>query len=182
MIAELMKALLDFLKLAPRYLVPILIADSLLLFTGEQFLKTLGMFEFAQNYRPILGLIFILVVSILIVYPLQWAGSMISAEFRQRKLDRRIPERLNRLTEDEKQILRFYILNQTRANTLRIQDGVVHGLVAEGIIYRSAAIGNLSGGFAHNISDPAWNYLNENPRVLDGRNSATRTDREENPW
>jgi len=51
-------------------------------------------------------------------------------------------KRLHGLTEDEKQILRFYIINQTRANVLRIDDGIVKGLESAGIIFQSSNIGN----------------------------------------
>jgi hypothetical protein len=88
-----------------------------------------------------------------------------------------ITARLNRLTEDEKQILRYYFAKQTRANNLRVDDGTVQGLVADGIIYRSASLGTMYGGFAHNISDIAWDYLIMNPNLLEGETNFYRTDK-----
>ena len=91
-------------------------------------------------------------------------------------------ERLNRLTEDEKQILRFYLAENTRANMLRIEDGVVQGLKADGIIFQSASLGNVLEGFAHNISDFAWDYLHINPHLLDGTTNTYRTDKRRRLW
>jgi len=90
--------------------------------------------------------------------------------------------RLNTLTEDEKQILRFYIANNTRANSLKIDDGVVQGLANAQIIYRSASMGDLLRGWAFNISDFAWEYLNKNPHLLNGITNTYRNDRDSYSW
>ena len=84
--------------------------------------------------------------------------------------------RLENLTESEKAILRYYVINGTRTNVLKIDDGVVGGLVSTGIIYRAAAMGDLMDGFAHNISDFAWDYLSVNPHLLDGKTNDVRND------
>ena len=85
--------------------------------------------------------------------------------------------RLHRLTEDEKQILRFYFAKGTKANVLRFDDGVVQGLASAGIIYMSAPIGNMFEGFAYNISDFAWDYLHEHKELLAGTTNTSRTDK-----
>ena len=71
---------------------------------------------------------------------------------------------------------------QTRSNTLRIDDGVVNGLVAKGIIFRAASMGNLLEGMAHNIGDFAWDYLHENPHLLEGITDIARTDKRRSMW
>jgi hypothetical protein len=91
-------------------------------------------------------------------------------------MDLGIIDKLNSLTEDEKQILRYYIAKDTRTNVLRVDDGVVQGLVAAGIIYRSANVGNILEGFAHNITDLAWDYLYVHRDVLQGTTDLYRTD------
>ena len=72
---------------------------------------------------------------------------------------------------------RYYIANKTRANKLRISDGIVTALEADGIIYRSSSIGALVTGFAFNISDVAWDYLNKHPELLAGETDDWRTDK-----
>jgi Na+/phosphate symporter len=177
MLTETTKALLEFLKLTPRYLIAFFVMASVLLFCPEEFLKFIGVLELAKDYRAVLGLAFVVTGVLLFI---SFASALVTAikrMARKRQFKRRVTERLNGLTEDEKEILRFYIAFNTRANTLRIDDGVVQGLVASGIIYRSASLGNALEGWAHNIHEFAWDYLQKYPILLEGTSNATRTDR-----
>ena len=142
----------------------------------EKSLKQIGVSTFADEYRPILGLCLIVTVSLFIVSI--GADSLSSAKrwWRKQHFKRGVINRLNRLNEDEKQILRYYYAHQMRANSLRVDDGVVQELVAEGIIYRSAQVGDIVEGFAHNISDVAWDYLNKHPDLLVGKTNTYRND------
>lgn len=180
--AEIAKTVFEFLKLAPRYLIALGVMASVLLFASEEFLKFIGVFELAQNYRPMLGLALVVTVSLFAVSVSAAGIALVKRWWRQRRLYGRIAERLNCLTEDEKQILRFYIAENTRANTLRIEDGVVQGLKADGIIYQSASLGSVLDGFAHNISEFAWDYLQVNPHLLDGTTNTYRTDKRRSRW
>jgi hypothetical protein len=171
------KSALEILKLAPRYLVSLGIVAAFFLFVPDKTLKWFGIFDFAQHYRAwfaiafiVTGVLFAVDRSITVFGWIRHKKAV--AEFSEARL-----ERLHRLTEDEKQILRFYFAKQTRANLLRIDDGVVQGLVSSGIIYRSTQLGNMIEGFAHNISDFAWDYLHQHPELLDGTTNFYRTDR-----
>jgi len=176
MISEMAKTFLEFLKLAPRYLIALGIIAAFLLFTDEKFLKFIGVFEFTQNNRPILGLVLVVTVVLFVVSVFADTFSFVKSWWGKRQSYRRVTDRLNRLTEDEKQILRFYIAKNTRANMLRIENGVVQGLISASIIYQSASLGNVLEGFAHNISDYAWDCLHEHPHLLDGTTNTYRTD------
>jgi hypothetical protein len=96
-----------------------------------------------------------------------------------RKARRNIVKRLHELTEDEKAILRYYVLNQTKTNVLRYHDGVVQGLATAGIIYLASSTGSLIQGIAYNISQVAWDCLNKDKRLLDGASGYARTDQVE---
>lgn len=180
--SEIAKTLLEILKLAPRYLVAFGVVSAFLLFVDEKLLKFIGVFEFAQNNRSMLGLTLIVTVALFVVSVAADAIAFVKGMWRKRKIYRRITERLNRLTEDEKQILRFYVEKKTRANVLRYDDGVVQSLVSDRIIYQSASLGNVLEGFAHNISDFAWDYLHVHPHLLDGTTNTFRTDKRERYW
>ena len=182
MISEIAKTFLEFLKLAPRYLIALGIMAAFLLFTDEKLLKFIGVFEFAQNNRPMLGLALVVTVALFVVSVSADILSFVKGWFGKRHFYRRVTDRLHRLTEDEKQILRFYIAENTRANMLRIEDGVVQGLQSDGIIYQSASLGNVVEGFAHNITDYAWDYLHVNPHLLNGTTNTYRTDKRESYW
>jgi hypothetical protein len=182
MIAEAAKSFLEFLKLAPRYLIALGVMAAFLLFASEEFLKFISVLEFAQNNRPMLGLTLIVTVALFAVSIAADGISIAKGWWRKRDFYRRVTNRLNCLTEDEKQIIRFYIAKQTRANVLRYDDGVVQGLVSDGIIYQSASLGNMLEGFAHNISDFAWDYLHVHPHLLEGTTNTYRTDKRESYW
>jgi hypothetical protein len=177
MLHEIAKTFLVFLKLAPRYLVAFGVAAAFLLFSSDQTLKRLGLFEFTQNNRPMLGMILVGSVTLFGVWVAAGLMNWVRRWWLKRKFHRHVIERLHRLTEDEKEILRYYLAANSRANTLRIDDGVVQGLVADGLIHRSASLGNMVEGFAHNIDDFAWDYLHVYPHLLEGRTRMARTDK-----
>lgn len=182
MFTEAAKTILECVKLAPRYLIALGVMAAILLFCGEGYLKFIGVFQFAQDNRSMLGLTLVVTSSLFAVSLMADAIAAIKRKWRRRNFYRRVIDRLNRLTEDEKQILRYYFAKQTRANSLRIDDGVVQELEAEGIIYRSTSLGNMLDGFAHNISDIAWDYLHIHPHLLSGMTKTYRTDKQPSYW
>ncbi|MGD0200137.1 MAG: superinfection exclusion B family protein [Bryobacteraceae bacterium] len=177
MLSEMAKTLLEFLKLAPRFLTALGFAAGLLLFSNEHFLNRIGLAEFVQKYRFVLGLTLVISVALLAVHVTLFVLRGVRRWWTRRGIDRRVIARLHNLTEDEKQILRYYLVKDTRANMLRVENGVVQELASEGIIYRSASMGNMLEGFAHNISDLAWDYLHLHPELLDGTTNLYHTDK-----
>lgn len=173
---EIVKSLLELLKLAPRYFIAFGIAAALMLFSNDDTLQRFGVFDLAKNYRPWLGIIFILSLTMILITLINQTAKWIRKFHRERIFFKEIIERLNSLTEDEKQILRFYIAKQTKTNFLRIDDGVVQGLVSAGIIYRAANFGDIR-RFPYNISEIAWDYLNINQSLLVGTTNSWRTDK-----
>ena len=175
--ADYIKSIIEIIKLAPRYLIAIGIAAAFLLFGREEFLTSIGLKKFTDDYRAWLGIAFISTISLFGVYGATEIISFFRRKIIKRRIRKHIINRLNRLTENEKQILRFYYFQNTRANTLGTDDGIVQGLVADGIIHLSASLGNQFEGFAHNITEIAWQYINENPHILEGTTNFYRTDK-----
>ena len=180
MFAQLAKTVLELLKLGPRYLMPLALFIALfcgiLLFGPKEFLQRIGAFEVAEDHRSWIGVIFLASFSLLLVcigvYAVQ-KGKRWLFRIQSRRI---VKERLHSLTEDEKQILRYYIYEKTKTNVLQIGDGIVNGLESSRIIFRSTNAGSLIGGFSYNITDFAWDYLNKNQRLLDGETNIHRTD------
>ena len=176
------KTALEILKLAPPYLVSLGIIAALFLFAPDKMLKWLGIFHFVQHYRSSFAIAFIVTAVLFAVDRTIAVVGWIGHKKAIAKVAKARLERLHRLTEDEKQILRFYFAKQTRANGLRIDDGVVQGLVAARIIFRSTQLGNVLEGFGHNISDFAWEYLHDHPELLRGTTNTYRTDKQFDDW
>lgn len=177
MVGSITKNLLEFLKLTPRYLVSLGIATSFLLFSPKNVLQYLRIYNFTQDYRQWISILLILSVALLAVSIAIEAMQVIKHWWNKKKFYNRMSKRLNNLTEDEKQILRYYIANQTKSNVLKFDDGIVQGLVAKDIIRRASSLGNLLEGFPYNISEFAWEYLNEDPWILEGTTETCRTDK-----
>ncbi|MBE0449071.1 MAG: superinfection exclusion B family protein [Actinobacteria bacterium] len=182
MFEELAKSSFELLKLAPRYLISVALISGALLFFSESWLERIGLDSFAKDNRQWLGLTFLVCIILWGVAVISDCWGWLSNKIFQRKVEKHIIRRLNSLTEDEKQILRYYIAMNTRANMLKVDDGVVQGLVADRIIYRSASMGNILEGFAHNITDLVWDYIHENPKILQGTTNFYRTGKRERGW
>jgi hypothetical protein len=154
--------LLDWIKLSPKYLLPIFLASAVLLFANGEFLEHTGLQEIRTQYRPWVGGIFL--VSTLLLASHFINELLPRARKRYGKFTRlkHAKRRLHDLTPEERDILRGYIIGNTRTQYYRsLDDGVVDGLEAERIIYRTSI-----NGWAYNIQPWAWKYLNEHPELL----------------
>jgi hypothetical protein len=179
MLERIIKLVLQILELAPRYLVSLAIAAAFLLFGSENWLKRIGVYDFTQNNRQWVGLALVVFTILFIVNRsipiINWTRDRIA----KAKRSKRVLQRLHSLTEDEKEILRFYITKKTKTNRLYAEDGVVVGLETAGIIYRASPLGTASITFAYNIPELVWDYLQQNPCLLTGITRKYRTDVEE---
>src|SRR5438270_12605024 len=101
MLSEFAKSSLEFLKLAPRYLVSLGIISGFLLFSSTHTLERLGVLDFTQKNRPWLGLIFIVASALFGVSFCIDVFHWLRRWWRRRAAFLRITRRLHRLTEDE---------------------------------------------------------------------------------
>ena len=177
-----LQSFLDAVKLPPRYLAAIALCCFLLLIIPNSLAQTLSVDQFAQDYRQWIGITFIASLCLLAVDGCVKIRSTIRNRSRRAKAHERKLKRLHALTEEEKQILRFYVSQQSKTNMLRVDDGVVNGLAADGIIHMAARQGNILEGFAHNIDDFTWDYLHEHIELLEGTTNTYRTDKRERRW
>lgn len=182
MLAELLKFSLELLKLAPRYLVALGVAAAGLLFMPPRWLSRLGLENFVVENKQWLGLALLISTMLWVVFVFASCWGILKRAVYRRRNDARTIRKLQSLTEGEKEILRYYLVKGTRTNVLKVDDGVVQGLVHKKIIYRATSMGNLIEGFAHNITDLAWDYLHLYPEVLDGQNNYCRTDKRQRGW
>ena len=174
---DVFKFMLELLKLSPRYFAAGALASGVLLFAPDRILTRLGLLNFANNNRNVVGFVFLGCAAIAGVSVFAWVVHFILAFALDLHTQKRCIKRLKGLTEEEKKILRFYIWGQTKSNTLRFDDGVVQGLVAEGVLYRATDMGNVVEGFDYNIGDVAWKYLNKHPALLAGETDEVRCDK-----
>lgn len=131
------------------------VATGVLLF----FSARLGIYEWAHPYRGLEVTVFAFSGAVLLANTalsfVQWAGRHVH-NFRVRN---RVKKYLHGLTLAEKYILQRYMEEQTRTANLKMNDGVVAGLVEHGVIYPAPVQYARGSTLAHNVTDFAWDYL-----------------------
>jgi hypothetical protein len=138
--------------------------------------SALGLTTFREENRANLGAAFVLFGSLVlahVVWGLRHAIRALAAWLNVKKEARRVEEahrrHLAELTPDEKAYLLPYIKDQANTQQFQIEDGIVGGLVAKGILYQASRVGYFGeGGWAFNMQSWARAALSENPRLLDG--------------
>ena len=156
---------LDAIKLSPKYLIPIFLASGFLLFSPPQYSETLGLDKLIILYRSWIGLVFLLSSTLLFSHAISQIWSWVTKKYGAKKRLISLKKRLGNLTVEEKKILNAYISNQTRTQVLDLENGIVNGLIQEGIIYRVSPIVRVT-LTACNIQPWAWDFLNENKHLL----------------
>ena len=159
----------DWLRLPLKTIVGIAVASSVLLFSPHQFLASLGLDTAVHTVRPMLGIVFVVSVSIVVVAGLAGVARFFKPWIVQWYLIFHGRRRLHQLTPDEKTILGYYLRNQTRSQSLPLQSGVVHALERERIIIRASNLGQPGTltVFDFCIQPWAWEYLNAHPEIVE---------------
>lgn len=83
------------------------------------------------------------------------------------KLSKQHESNIKNTSRVEREILARYITEDTTTIAFDFRDGIINGLIAKGILYKSSQASNpFSYDFDHNIRPWAWKYLKENPELL----------------
>lgn len=157
---------LDWIRLPTKTLAALCIVFGVMVFSGDTSLEKFGLKTFVEEYRSYLAVGFLVTFALTVVNSLAATWKFIYPWIAEAYWIRIGRKRLLSLNPTEKKILRYYIQNQTRSQTLPIQDGAVNALQREKIIMRGNSLGSLR-GFDFIIQPWAWEYLNEHPELLD---------------
>lgn len=158
--------ILQLIKLPMKYLIAIFLTLTFILFFPEIYIVKLGLSELIQKYRMIIGLAFICDLFFIIVNLCSPILNYIKGILRYLSLVLSGKRRLNNLTNEEKEILNYYITNKTRTYELPLNDGIVCELSSYKIIYRAAGVSTGGLYFAYNMNPWAWRYLNKNKELI----------------
>jgi hypothetical protein len=166
---DLLAKLIEVMKIPARYSFGVAVVLSIVLFAPPDLINEIGLLEYRESSRVYFGVSLLVCLAVVIANITKSTTNYILKKYRTRMFIGAGKKRLKTLTNEEKEILREYILRQTRTIHLDHRSGVVSGLVTSGIIYRSSNISSWEHGsfaFAHNIQPWAWNYLNKNHSYL----------------
>lgn len=158
--------LIDYLKIPTKALTALCLFFAILLFSGKTFLASLGLFELIEKFRAYIGAGFLLSLSIIAVNAIASLATFIKPWVVQYYLIKEGQKHLKALTPEEKQILKYYIKNNTKNQTLDFMNGTVNLLQQNKIIVRISNVGSAS-GFDYVIQPWAWDYLRTNTNLLD---------------
>ena len=156
-----------FNNLAVRPLLAVAVASGLLLFSPAVLVARLGMITLVTDYRSWIGLALVISWAYLFAH-----ASVFLVQLGREGLEARATRKarltcLQDLTPDEKRRLMPYIHYKKASVVYSIADGVVQGLVAKGVLFRSTSIGQ-GGGFSYNIQPWARQEIERNTALLDG--------------
>jgi len=161
---------LGWLKLPQRVLWALLVIAGFVLWGPKWFASGLGLEQFIETYRMYLGVVFLLFLAATLPTPIHWAASKAGEVVQERRHKEAREARLRDLSKGEKAVLRYYITNDTRTQTLNYADGITSALEEAEIIYRASNMSKSYTNFAYNIQPWALDYLRKHPEVIVSRN------------
>lgn len=168
--SNIAKTLLSVLQASPYLFLGIAIASGISLFAPIIILESLGIIDLLANHRSIIGLTFLISISILLSTIIANGVKLIKPFLIQSWNVSQYKKQLFALSLPEKKILAQYIQGNTTTLPQSMQDGVVGGLVAKKILYWSSNISHRSYGdilFDCNIQPWTWKKLNQSPQLID---------------
>ncbi len=157
--------LVEWIKLSPKYLLPISLVSGILLFAGEFLLEKFGLNLFVNNFRPWIGIVFLMATSLIFIDILYQVSSWLKSRYTNTRSQKKRFERLQNLTPEEKDVLLSYLIHNTRTQYFPINDGVVLGLELEKILFKSSNIGDPD-NWSFNVQPWAWELLKKHLNEL----------------
>lgn len=144
---------IEFLKLAPKYFLPILIFSGIIVFLPESWLEFLYLDTIILKYRWIASLLFILSLSMFIGGILIKAYDVLKNKIKNRKINKYVKNKLNNLSETQRTILLRFVEDDVKSISLPISNGEVADLESHLIIYRATGVSTDMG-----IEGPYFDY------------------------
>lgn len=155
--------ILDAIKLSPKYLVPVSLVAGFLLFSPDKSIEKLGLLQFKDDYVSWIGVTFLISLSLVGTHfgvaLFNWgAGKSFSLKTRFKQW-----KKLRSLNQVEKEILRYYFINNTTTQTLDSEDLFVYDLVTSRVIDHQFSILNS----IYSINPWVLNYLRKHQNLMD---------------
>lgn len=154
-----------FNNIAVKPLLAIAMASASLIFSPSSVVADLGIGWFVNHYRSWLGFALVVSFTYLCAHAIIFLAHKLRDIFISRMLRKGRIKSLKRLTPEEKLRLLPYIIDQKASTYHSINDGVINGLIAKNILFRSSNIGTMH-SFPFNIQPWAREELEKNPSLL----------------
>lgn len=143
-LSKIINNLTDWAKFSPRILLAFTIICGAFLFGDSDIFITLGLEYIQAQFRPYFGIGFLFFGSLLISFPIsegiKFLYKKLKTKVEQQQRRKIVKDWLLQLTPSQKEILRKFIINDTRSYSLNYEDGSVTELMNAGIIYLPTSI------------------------------------------
>lgn len=168
---------IDFLKLAPKYFLPLLIFSGIIIFIPYGWLEFLHLDVVVVEYKWIFSLIFIFALSMFGAGLLLKFYDSLTKRINKRKAYKNMKNKLKNLSETQRRILLNFVEENAKSVPLPIDSGEVNELVNCSIIYRASSISTDVGEheyyFDYCLQPLAEKVIKKNIKILrSGRHMA----------
>ena len=159
--------LIELIKKLPLInITAFLLASSCFIFVPDKYLIILGVKDIRDVYRSIIGIVFIISFSIIIVNLIAYLFKKIKVVY-YKNIRRKIAiDTLNDLSDAEQNILREMMTNGTDSTEVDIAYGIHSRLVNRKIIYKSSKIVRYRTKAIYSIQPWAKKYLQKNMHII----------------
>lgn len=132
--------LIGFLKLSPKYFLPVLIFSGIMVLVPSDWILFLSLEEIVVKYKWIFSLLFLFSLAMCSSGVFIWSIDYIKRKIIDRRLRKSIIKKLQNLSVVQKDILVRLLESGKRSTSLPIQNGEVNELVRYNIIYRASSL------------------------------------------
>ena len=151
-------------KVPAPFLLFLLVTLGGIVYAPDSWTESIRLTTFRNSHGHWFGLAFLLVVAFTCGRILNYVR-MRFVRRRKQKLRQKL---LHNLTAQEKGYLVPFVVQGLNTVNAGIEDGIMGGLEAKGIVYRSANAGDSWSGFPFNLQPWARDYLSQHESLLDG--------------
>lgn len=157
---------IEFLKLAPKYFLPILILSAIIVFSPIEWLRFLSLEMIGEKYKWFFSILFLISASMFLsgVIIKLYDGYVLK---RKKKNTRNtIKKKLGNLSERQKSILKTLLDGDSRTITLPMNDGEVIELERYYLIYRTSSLSKGLEYFDYCLQPVAEEVIKNNRNLL----------------
>ena len=124
----------DFLKLPPNILSAVSLATGLILFLPEKILKKMYLINFKDKFGFIIGIVFLISISILFIFLLTFVIKKIKNKIDDRNVKKGRIKYLLNADKSKTNLIKEFIKDKTHTLSLPMNDGLILELQYFGII------------------------------------------------
>jgi hypothetical protein len=157
---------IEFLKLAPKYFLPVLILSAVIVFSPMEWLSFLSLEVIGEKYKWIFSILFLISASMFLggVIIKLYDGFLLMKK--KKNARNTVKKKLGNLSARQKSILKTLLDGESRTITLPMNDGEVIEMERYFLIYRSSSLSKGLEYFDYCLQPVAEEILKKNKKIL----------------